>query len=82
MAGSAEEASARGRRVLKLDPSLMRNESYLSAHPVHSGVRGAASRGPAERVVLSRTVYGVDGNWQPANPRLIRSRARSPASPG
>ena len=55
-------------RVLKLDPSLMRNESYLSAYPLIAEFISSHPEIPQNTSFYLEQVYGVDGNWQPAEP--------------
>ena len=57
-------------RVLKLDPSLMRNESYLAAYPSIQEFVTRHPEVPQNASFYLEQVYGVDGNWQPANPRM------------
>ena len=57
-------------RVMKLDPSLMRNESYLSAYPLIAEFISSHPEIPQNTSFYLEQVYGVDGNWQPANPQL------------
>ena len=55
---------------MKLDPSLMRNESYLSAYPLIAEFISSHPEIPQNTSFYLEQVYGVDGNWQPANPQL------------
>jgi hypothetical protein len=57
-------------RVLKLDPSLMRNESYLSAYPLIAEFISSHPEIPQNTSFYLEQVYGADGNWQPASPQL------------
>jgi hypothetical protein len=57
-------------RILKLDPSLMRNENYMSAYP---SIAEFIARHPEISQNASfylEQVYGVDGRWQPESPQL------------
>jgi hypothetical protein len=57
-------------RVLKLDPSLMRNESYMSAYP---SIAEFIARHPEIAQNASfylEQVYGGDGHWQPRSPQV------------
>jgi hypothetical protein len=56
-------------RVLKLDPSLMRNETYLSAYPLIGEFISSHPEIPQNTSFYLEQVYGVD-NWQPENPQL------------
>jgi hypothetical protein len=56
-------------RVLKLDPSLMRNETYLSAYPLIGEFISSHPEIPQNTSFYLEQVYGVD-NWQPDNPQL------------
>jgi hypothetical protein len=57
-------------RVLKLDPSLMRNEGYISAYPAIADFIARHPEIPQNTSFYLEQVYGVEGNWQPANPQL------------
>jgi hypothetical protein len=58
-------------RVLKLDPSLMRNESYLAAYPSLSEFLAQHPEIPQNAAYYLEHVYGVDGSWrEPSSPRL------------
>jgi hypothetical protein len=59
-------------RVLKLDPSLMRNESYLASYPA---VREFLAQHPeiqqnAPYYLQEVRIFGEAANWQPENQRL------------
>jgi hypothetical protein len=57
-------------RVMKLDPSLMHNESYLAAYPMIADFLSRHPEIPQNTSFYLEQVYGVDGNWQQPNPRL------------
>ena len=57
-------------RVLKLDPSLMRNESYISAYPSIADFIARHPEIPQNTSFYLEQVYGVEGSWRPHNPQL------------
>ena len=57
-------------RVMKLDPSLMHNESYLAAYPTIADFLVRHPEIPQSSSFYLEQVYGVDGHWQEPNPRL------------
>jgi hypothetical protein len=57
-------------RVLKLDPSLMRNENYMSAYPSIAEFVGQHPEILQNATFYLEHVYGVEGNWRPDNPQL------------
>ena len=58
-------------RVMKLDPSLMHNESYLAAYPVIADFLSRHPEIPQNASFYLEQVHGVDDDWrQPPNPRL------------
>ena len=83
VARSAEEASARGRSCSEARPFADAQRKLSSAcTPSIQEFVARHPEVPQNASFYLEQVYGVDGNWQPVNPRLIRSRARSPALPG
>ena len=56
-------------RVLKLDPSLMQNESYLAAYPQVRDFLNAHPEIPQNAGYYLGQVHGFDENWTPANPQ-------------
>ena len=57
-------------RVLKLDPSLMRNESYLAPYPMLRDFLNEHPEIPQNAAYYLEEVRVFDGNWRPANQRL------------
>ncbi|MCA1562063.1 MAG: hypothetical protein LC804_17935 [Acidobacteria bacterium] len=57
-------------RVLKLDPSLMRNESYLASYPSLREFLGQHPEIPQNVPYYLEEVRVSDGNWQPQNQRI------------
>jgi hypothetical protein len=57
-------------RVLKLDPSLMRNESYLASYPALKDFLAEHPEIPQNAPYYLEEVRVFDGNWRPANQRL------------
>ncbi len=57
-------------RVLKLDPSLMRSESYLASYPSLRDFLAQHPEIPQNVPYYLEEVRVQDGNWQPQNQRL------------
>ena len=57
-------------RVLKLDPSLMRNESYLAAYPSLAQFLAQHPEIPQNAPYYLDDVYISDGDWTPPNQRV------------
>lgn len=57
-------------RVLKLDPSLMRNESYLGAYPSLRDFLANNPEIPQNASYFFENIHVFDGDWQPPNQRV------------
>jgi hypothetical protein len=56
-------------RVLKIDPSLMHNETYLAAYPNLRDFLAGHPEIPPNASFYLEQIY-VDGNWRPRSPQL------------
>jgi hypothetical protein len=57
-------------RVIKLDPSLMRNDSYLSAYPALRTFLARHPEIPQNAPYYLESIYVGDHNWEPPNERV------------